>query len=53
MADIGQQTPVEETPAADVEMEGVDATEGAAAAGEETGLTEMEADEPKLVLFAE
>jgi hypothetical protein len=52
MADIEQQTPIEETQGADVEMD-VDATEGAAAAGEETGLTEMEPEVPKLVLFAE
>ena len=46
MADIEQQTPIEETPGDDVDME-----EGAAA--EETGLTQLEAEEPKLVLFAE
>jgi hypothetical protein len=61
MADIEQQTPVEEAPAADVEMEGVDMSEvptsdPTGAGGlpvEDTGLTEMEPDEPKLVLFAE
>jgi hypothetical protein len=41
MADIEQQTPVEETPAEDVEMEG------------DEGLTELEPEAPKLVLFAE
>ncbi|KAF2656862.1 hypothetical protein K491DRAFT_777584 [Lophiostoma macrostomum CBS 122681] len=49
MADIQQQTPVEETPAEDVEMEGDDA---AAGAGDE-GLTELEPEVPKLVLFAD
>jgi hypothetical protein len=55
MADIEQQTPVEETPAAeDVEMGGDEAAaDSAAGAGEETGLTEMEPEAPKLVLFAE
>lgn len=48
MANIEQQTPVEETPVDDVEMG--DSTAGAA---EETGLTEMEPETPKLVLFAE
>lgn len=51
MADIEQQTPVVETPVEDVEME-----EGAGAGdapGEEAGLTEMEPEAPKLVLFAE
>lgn len=49
MADIEQQIPVEETPIDDVEM-------GDSAAGareEETGLTEMEPEAPKLMLFAE
>ncbi|KAH7072475.1 hypothetical protein FB567DRAFT_538237 [Paraphoma chrysanthemicola] len=49
MADLEQQTPVEETPVDDVEM-GDGAGEGAA---EETGLTELEPDVPKLVLFAD
>lgn len=48
MADIEQQTPIEETPVDDVEMG--DSTAGA---GEETGLTELEPEAPKLVLFAE
>ena len=48
MADIEQQTPIEETPGEDVEMEG-----GDAGAGEEAGLTELEPEAPKLVLFAE
>ncbi|KAF1995456.1 hypothetical protein P154DRAFT_346374 [Amniculicola lignicola CBS 123094] len=50
MADIEQQTPVEETPPEDTEMEGVDV---AAGAGEEMGLTEIEADTPKLDLFSD
>ncbi|KAH7120773.1 hypothetical protein B0J11DRAFT_438912 [Dendryphion nanum] len=51
MADLEQQTPIEETPADDTEMgEGVDADAGA---GEEQGLTELEPVEPKLVLFAD
>lgn len=50
MADIEQQTPIEGTPAEDVEMEGGDAGAGA---GDEAGLTEMEPEAPKLVLFAE
>jgi hypothetical protein len=49
MADIEEQTPIEETPVDDVEM-GDGAGEGAR---EETGLTEMEPEAPKLVLFAE
>ncbi|OAL03491.1 hypothetical protein IQ06DRAFT_243421 [Phaeosphaeriaceae sp. SRC1lsM3a] len=48
MANIEQQTPVEETPIDDVEMG--DSTAGA---GEETGLTEMEPETHKLVLFAD
>ncbi len=48
MADAEQQTPIEETPVDDVDME-----EGAGALGEETGLTQLESEEPKLVLFAE
>lgn len=47
MADIEQETPVEQTPVDDVEM-----NEGGAP-GEETGLPDIEPDEPKLVLFAE
>ncbi|KAF2243019.1 hypothetical protein BU26DRAFT_523992 [Trematosphaeria pertusa] len=50
MADIEQQTPIEGTPAEDVEMEGGDAGAGA---GDEAGLTEMEPEAPKLVLFAD
>lgn len=50
MADIEQQTPVEGTPAEDVEMEGGDAAAGAA---EDAGLTELEPELPKLTLFAE
>lgn len=48
MADIEQQTSIEGTLAEDVEMEG-----GDAGAGEEAGLTELEPETPKLVLFAE
>jgi hypothetical protein len=48
MADTEQQTPVAETPVDDVEM-----GDRAAGAGEETGLTELEPEAPKLVLFAE
>lgn len=48
MADAEEQTPIEETPVDDVEM-----GDRAAGAGEETGLTEMEPETPKLVLFAE
>jgi hypothetical protein len=47
MADI-EQTPVEDTPVDDVEM-----GDTAGGAGEELGLTEMEPEVPKLVLFAE
>lgn len=51
MADIESQTPVEETPADDVDMEeGADAGAGE---GEERTLTELEPETPKLVLFAE
>ncbi len=55
MADSEQPTPIEGTPAADVEMgeEIADAGEEIAGAGEETGLTRLEAEQPKLVLFAE
>ncbi|KAF2824424.1 hypothetical protein CC86DRAFT_55681 [Ophiobolus disseminans] len=52
MADIEQQTPIEETPVDDVEM-GDGAGDAAAGAREETGLTEMEPEFPKLVLFAD
>jgi hypothetical protein len=48
MADSEQQTPITEMPFDDVEMG--DSTAGA---GEETGLTELEPETPKLVLFAE
>jgi hypothetical protein len=51
MADTENQTPVEETPVDDVDMEeGVDAGVGA---GEEPNLTELEPETPKLVLFSE
>jgi len=51
MADMEQQASVTETPVDDVEME-----EGAGAgdaSGEDAGLTEMEPEAPKLVLFAD
>jgi hypothetical protein len=48
MADSEQQTPITEMPFDDVEM-----GDSAAGAGEETGLTELEPEAPKLVLFAE
>jgi hypothetical protein len=48
MADSEQQTPIEETLVDDVEM-----GDSAAGAGEETGLTQLEPEAPKLVLFAE
>jgi hypothetical protein len=52
MADLEQQTPIEETPVDDVDMgEGADDT--AAGVGEETLLPEIEPEAPKLVLFAE
>lgn len=54
MADSEQPTSVEGTPAADVEMaEEVAAEAEGGAAEEETGLTEMEPETPKLVLFSE
>lgn len=53
MADSENPTPVEQTPAAeDVDM-GEGAAEGSAGAGADTGLTEMEPETPKLVLFSE
>jgi hypothetical protein len=48
MADIEQQSSIEATPVHDIEM-----GDSAAGAGEETGLTELEPETPKLVLFAE
>lgn len=58
MADIEPQTQVESTPVEDVEMGGAAETEAGAEAGagageEETGLTNIEVEEPKLVLFSE
>jgi hypothetical protein len=50
MADIESNTPIDEVPADDMEMD--DSATGAGA-GNETGLTEMEPETPKLVLFAE
>ena len=49
MADIDNQTPIEETPGDDVEME----EDAGAGAGEDTGLPEIEPEAPRLVLFAE
>lgn len=49
MADIENQTPVEGTPADDIDME--ERTE--AGAGEDANLTELEPEAPKLVLFSE
>ena len=51
MADAEQQTPIEQPPVEDVEME--EGAEGAAGASEDAGLTELEPETPKLVLFAE
>ncbi|KAH6612100.1 hypothetical protein C7974DRAFT_438250 [Boeremia exigua] len=48
MADSEQPTPIEGTPAADVEM-----GDEAAAEETETGLTQLEPEQPKLVLFAD
>ncbi|KAH8729058.1 hypothetical protein GQ44DRAFT_701498 [Phaeosphaeriaceae sp. PMI808] len=47
MADIEQQSPVENTLADDVDMD------NAGGESEETGLTQMEPEQPKLVLFAD
>lgn len=52
MADSEQPTPIEDTPAADVEM-GEEFAADAGAGEEETGLIELEPERPKLVLFAE
>lgn len=52
MADLEQPTPIEGTPAPDVEM-GEEAAVNAAENEEGTAMTELEPEEPKLVLFAE
>lgn len=52
MADSEQQTPIEETPVDDLEM-GDGALDATLSVGGETGLTELEPETPKLVLFAE
>jgi hypothetical protein len=52
MADVELQTPIEDTSIDDVDM-GEGAGDAAAGAGEDTGLTEIEPETPKLVLFAE
>ncbi|KAF2996686.1 hypothetical protein E8E13_004673 [Curvularia kusanoi] len=51
MTDSEQPTPIEGTPAADVEM-GEENAAGAEA-GEETALTQLEPETPKLVMFAD
>lgn len=48
MTDTEQQTPIEGTPLDDVEM-----GDAVAGAGEDNGLTDIEPETPKLVLFAE
>jgi hypothetical protein len=53
MADSEQPTPIEGTPAADVEMGEEVAADAGAGEEEETGMTELEPETPKLVLFAE
>lgn len=55
MADSENPTPVEQTPVAeDVDMgEGAAEAGAGAGAGADTGLTEMEPETPKLVLFSE
>ncbi|OSS47624.1 hypothetical protein B5807_07266 [Epicoccum nigrum] len=53
MADSEQPTPIEGAPAADVEMGEEIAVDAQAGAGEETQLTELEPETPKLVLFAD
>ncbi|KAH7379444.1 hypothetical protein BKA66DRAFT_420352 [Pyrenochaeta sp. MPI-SDFR-AT-0127] len=52
MADSEQQTPIEETPVDDLEM-GDGALDATLSVGGETGLTELEPETPKLVLFAD
>jgi len=52
MADSEQPTPMEGTPAADVEM-GEEIAADTQAGAEETQLTELEPETPKLVLFAD
>ncbi|UPX20972.1 uncharacterized protein EKO05_0011178 [Ascochyta rabiei] len=52
MADSEQPTPVEGTPT-DVEMGDGVAADAGAPEGEETGLTQLEPETPKLVLFAD
>jgi hypothetical protein len=56
MAEVEDQTPIEGTPAEDVEMD--DETTAADAAGDAAGaetaeLTQLEPEAPKLILFAE
>jgi hypothetical protein len=56
MADVEDQSPIEGTPAEDVEMD--DETTAGDAAGDAAGtetaeLTQLEPEMPKLVLFAE
>lgn len=52
MADSERPTPIEGTSAADVEM-GEEVAADAGAGEEEMGMTELEPEQPKLVLFAE
>lgn len=52
MAESEQPTPIEGTPVADVEM-GEEVAIGAGEGEEETAMTELEPEQPKLVLFAE
>jgi hypothetical protein len=53
MADVEEQTPIEGTPAEDVEMDDETTTAADAHAGEAAELTQLEPETPKLVLFAE
>ncbi|KAJ4370834.1 hypothetical protein N0V86_008527 [Didymella sp. IMI 355093] len=53
MADSEQPTPIEGTPAADVEMGEEVAADAGVGEEEETGMTELEPETPKLVLFAD
>jgi hypothetical protein len=52
MVESEQPMPIEDTPTADVEM-GEEVAADAGAGEEETGMTELEPEQPKLMLFAE
>lgn len=52
MADSEQPTPIEGTPTADVEM-GEEGAADVVVGEEQSGLTQLEPETPKLVLFAE